>query len=95
VWLRYELFRGTFRQDAFEASERYLADFMNAPLGQTVGSARTLTCSTKAPQAVQLVLFLGFRSVEGSSTQCVRPRKPTQFAKRVSNAPSRRRFSLL
>ena len=30
VWLRYELFRGTLSQDAFEASERNLADFMNA-----------------------------------------------------------------
>jgi hypothetical protein len=29
VWLRYELFRGTLSQDAFEASERDLADFMN------------------------------------------------------------------
>ena len=28
VWLRYELFRGTLSQDAFEASERNLADFM-------------------------------------------------------------------
>jgi hypothetical protein len=27
VWLRYELFRGTLSQDAFEASERNLADF--------------------------------------------------------------------
>jgi 3'-5' exonuclease len=30
VWLRYELFRGTLSQDAFEASERSLADFMGA-----------------------------------------------------------------
>ena len=30
VWLRYELFRGTLSRDAFEASERNLADFMNA-----------------------------------------------------------------
>jgi predicted PolB exonuclease-like 3'-5' exonuclease len=30
VWLRYELFRGTLSPDAFEASERNLADFMNA-----------------------------------------------------------------
>jgi predicted PolB exonuclease-like 3'-5' exonuclease len=29
VWLRYELFRGTLTQDAFEASERKLADFMD------------------------------------------------------------------
>src|SRR5215471_9451754 len=29
VWLRYELFRGTLSQDAFGASERDLADFMN------------------------------------------------------------------
>src|SRR5262249_27041476 len=29
VWLRYELFRGTLSQDAFRASERDLADFMN------------------------------------------------------------------
>jgi 3'-5' exonuclease len=28
VWLRYELFRGTLSQEAFEASERRLADFM-------------------------------------------------------------------
>jgi predicted PolB exonuclease-like 3'-5' exonuclease len=30
VWLRYELFRGALRQNAFEASERKLADFMVA-----------------------------------------------------------------
>ena len=30
VWLRYELFRGTLSQSAFEASERELADFMSA-----------------------------------------------------------------
>jgi 3'-5' exonuclease len=30
VWLRYELFRGTLNQNAFEASQRKLADFMNA-----------------------------------------------------------------
>jgi predicted PolB exonuclease-like 3'-5' exonuclease len=30
VWLRYELFRGTLSQDAFEASERNLTDFMKA-----------------------------------------------------------------
>jgi predicted PolB exonuclease-like 3'-5' exonuclease len=30
VWLRYELFRGTLSQNAFEASQRNLADFMNA-----------------------------------------------------------------
>src|SRR5262245_53545127 len=29
VWLRYELFRGALSQDAFGASERDLADFMN------------------------------------------------------------------
>jgi predicted PolB exonuclease-like 3'-5' exonuclease len=29
VWLRYELFRGTLSQDAFEASQRNLADFVN------------------------------------------------------------------
>ena len=28
VWLRYELFRGTLSQGAFEASERKLAEFM-------------------------------------------------------------------
>jgi hypothetical protein len=28
VWLQYELFRGTLSQDAFDASERKLADFM-------------------------------------------------------------------
>jgi 3'-5' exonuclease len=30
VWLRYELFRGTLSQNAFEASERNLAKFMDA-----------------------------------------------------------------
>src|SRR5262249_25500829 len=30
VWLRYELFRGTLSQSAFEASQRNLADFVNA-----------------------------------------------------------------
>jgi predicted PolB exonuclease-like 3'-5' exonuclease len=30
LWLRYELFRGALRQDAFEASERSLADFTSA-----------------------------------------------------------------
>jgi 3'-5' exonuclease len=30
VWLRYELFRGTLGQNAFEASERNLAHFMSA-----------------------------------------------------------------
>jgi predicted PolB exonuclease-like 3'-5' exonuclease len=30
VWLRYELFRGTLSQSAFERSEQGLADFMNA-----------------------------------------------------------------
>src|SRR5262249_22462736 len=29
VWLRYELFRGTLSQNALEASQRKLADFMN------------------------------------------------------------------
>jgi len=28
VWLRYELFRGSLSQDAFEASERNLGDFV-------------------------------------------------------------------
>jgi Predicted 3'-5' exonuclease related to the exonuclease domain of PolB len=30
LWLRYELFRGGLRPDAFEASQRNLADFMTA-----------------------------------------------------------------
>jgi predicted PolB exonuclease-like 3'-5' exonuclease len=30
LWLRYELFRGTLSQIGFEASQRNLADFMNA-----------------------------------------------------------------
>jgi predicted PolB exonuclease-like 3'-5' exonuclease len=30
VWLRHELFRGTLSQEAFETSERNLANFMNA-----------------------------------------------------------------
>src|SRR2546429_7326275 len=30
LWLRYELFRGTLSQSAFEASERNLTDFMSA-----------------------------------------------------------------
>jgi len=30
VWLRYELFRGTLSLNAFEASQRNLADFMNS-----------------------------------------------------------------
>jgi predicted PolB exonuclease-like 3'-5' exonuclease len=30
VWLRYELFRGTLSQNAFEVSQRNLADFLNA-----------------------------------------------------------------
>jgi 3'-5' exonuclease len=30
VWLRYELFRGTLGQSAFEGSQRNLADLMNA-----------------------------------------------------------------
>jgi len=29
VWLRYELFRGTLSQTAFEASQRNLRDFIN------------------------------------------------------------------
>jgi predicted PolB exonuclease-like 3'-5' exonuclease len=29
LWLRYELFRGTLSHNAFEVSERNLADFMN------------------------------------------------------------------
>ena len=29
VWLRYELFRGTLSQDAFETSQRNLRDFIN------------------------------------------------------------------
>jgi predicted PolB exonuclease-like 3'-5' exonuclease len=32
VWLRYELFRGTLSQNAFEASERDLVDFRNKVL---------------------------------------------------------------
>ena len=32
VWLRYEMFRGALSQNAFEASQRNLADFMNARL---------------------------------------------------------------
>jgi hypothetical protein len=34
VWLRYELFRGTLSQNAFETSRRNLADFMNARTGK-------------------------------------------------------------
>jgi predicted PolB exonuclease-like 3'-5' exonuclease len=30
LWLRYELFRGTLSQNAFETSQRNLADFMSA-----------------------------------------------------------------
>src|SRR6266498_6091048 len=30
IWLRYELFRGTLSQSTFEASERNLANFLNA-----------------------------------------------------------------
>jgi 3'-5' exonuclease len=30
VWLRYDLFRGTLSQDAFDASQRNLADFMKS-----------------------------------------------------------------
>ena len=29
VWLRYELFRGALSQNAFEASQRNLRDFIN------------------------------------------------------------------
>ena len=29
VWLRYELFRGTLSQGAFETSQRNLRDFIN------------------------------------------------------------------
>ena len=29
VWLRYELFRGALSQDAFQTSQRHLADFMD------------------------------------------------------------------
>jgi predicted PolB exonuclease-like 3'-5' exonuclease len=29
LWLRYELFRGTLSQNAFEASQRNLRDFIN------------------------------------------------------------------
>ena len=39
VWLRYELFRGTLSLNAFEASQRNLAGFMNkAP--STPGATR-------------------------------------------------------
>ena len=37
VWLRYELFRGTLSQDAFEASERNLVEFMNARTDRVLG----------------------------------------------------------
>ena len=37
VWLRYELFRGTLNQNAFEASQRNLADFMNRKASTTPG----------------------------------------------------------
>jgi 3'-5' exonuclease len=40
VWLRYELFRGTLSQDAFEASQRNLADFMNASSNHKGGEGR-------------------------------------------------------
>jgi 3'-5' exonuclease len=33
VWQRYELFRGTLSQNAFEASQQNLADFVNARSG--------------------------------------------------------------
>ena len=34
LWLRYELFRGTLSPDAFQASQRNLADFIRARAGQ-------------------------------------------------------------
>jgi predicted PolB exonuclease-like 3'-5' exonuclease len=34
VWLRYELFRGTLSEDAFEASESKLANFVEARSSQ-------------------------------------------------------------
>jgi hypothetical protein len=34
VWLRYELFRGTLSQNAFEASERILGDFVGQRAGR-------------------------------------------------------------
>ena len=37
LWLRYELFRGTLSQNTFEASERYLTDFMSCKAGTTPG----------------------------------------------------------
>ena len=40
VWLRYELFRGTLRQDAFEASEWKLADFIRARINSRAHSNR-------------------------------------------------------
>jgi len=36
VWLRYELFRGTLSQDAFEASKQTLAHFMKCKVGNAV-----------------------------------------------------------
>jgi predicted PolB exonuclease-like 3'-5' exonuclease len=41
VWLRYELFRGTLSQSAFEASQQNLADFMNA---RKLPSAPAMKC---------------------------------------------------
>jgi predicted PolB exonuclease-like 3'-5' exonuclease len=38
VWLRYELFRGALSQDAFEASERNLADFINRSTHTTLAT---------------------------------------------------------
>ena len=40
LWLRYELFRGTLSQSAFEASERSLADFMNRNASRTYSIER-------------------------------------------------------
>jgi predicted PolB exonuclease-like 3'-5' exonuclease len=36
MWLRYELFRGTLSQNAFEASQRNMTDFMNACTGKSL-----------------------------------------------------------
>jgi 3'-5' exonuclease len=44
VWLRYELFRGTLGQSAFEGSQRNLADLMNARYqGAALGTAAQAT----------------------------------------------------
>ena len=48
VWLRYELFRGTLSQNAFEASERDLADFMNHKASTTPARKNQLG-STSVP----------------------------------------------